>query len=76
MKCVALTVVLGCSLMPVVNALFWGDWGNAEYCPQGERAIGFKLKTEGPQGSGDDTALNGIALKCSGGQWISSAVGM
>ncbi|XP_046461612.1 vitelline membrane outer layer protein 1 homolog [Daphnia pulex] len=69
----AFTAVLGCFL-PVtkVTATFWGDWGKAEYCPLGEWVIGFALKTEKPQGEGDDTALNSISLKCSGGSLIYS----
>jgi hypothetical protein len=74
-KFVALTAVLGCFLPMTVKAQSWGDWGKVEYCPKGLRTIGFKLKTERPQGDGDDTALNGIALKCSIGGWITSTEG-
>ena len=74
MKFVALTAVLCCSLTPI-TAIYWGEWGKVEYCPKGLRTIGFKLKTERPQGDGDDTALNGIALKCPDGSWIYSAQG-
>ncbi|XP_046634277.1 vitelline membrane outer layer protein 1 homolog [Daphnia pulicaria] len=75
MKFVALTAVLGCFLPATVMATFWGDWGAVDFCPLGERAVGFSLKTEKPQGDGDDTALNGIALRCSGGSRIRSTEG-
>ena len=42
----------------------WGDWGAMEMCQSGTVVTGFKLKTEESQGSGDDTALNGIELHC------------
>ena len=69
-------VTLCCWLIPVVRATFWGDWGQVDNCPNGEWAVGFSLKIETPIGpSDDDTALNGIALKCSGGKWIYSSEG-
>jgi hypothetical protein len=58
-----------------IPAGIWGDWGKVEFCPNEEHAVGFKLKTQQPQGVGDDTALNGIALKCADGKWITSTVG-
>jgi hypothetical protein len=73
-KFVALTAVLCCSLTPT-TATFWGDWGKVEYCPEGERVIGFSLKTEREQGRGDDTALNAIALICTSGSKITSTQG-
>merc|ERR1712002_1205706 len=42
----------------------WGDWGDIEYCRSGSFAHGFQLRSEPPQGSGDDTALNAIGLLC------------
>ncbi|KZS10607.1 Vitelline membrane outer layer protein 1 [Daphnia magna] len=69
-------IIFSCSaLLPNAAAIFWGDWGLFECCPDNTPAIGFKLKTERPQGRGDDTALNGISLKCRSDSWVSSSVG-
>jgi hypothetical protein len=76
MKFVALAAVLGCFPPATVTATYWGDWGKVDNCPQGERAIGFSLKTEREQGlGGDDTALNAIALICTSGRRITSTQG-
>jgi len=56
----------------MVTATYWGDWGKVEYCPNDGKAMGFTLLTERSQGSGDDTALNAIALKCTSGPRIYS----
>lgn len=53
---------------------FWGDWGYVERCPVGQHVDGYSLKSEEPQGNGDDTALNGVALHCSGGSYVTSTV--
>ena len=42
----------------------WGQWTTWSSCPSNQFAIGMQLKVEGDQGSGDDTALNGIRLLC------------
>ncbi|WP_420876248.1 hypothetical protein [Pseudomonas kermanshahensis] len=41
-------------------------WTGAVYCPYGTFANGFQIKLEGQQGSGDDTAMNGLWLVCKG----------
>ena len=74
MKLVVLTAVLCCSLAPI-TATFWGEWGKVDYCPEGERATGFSLKTERDQKRGDDTALNAIAFICTGKKRITSTEG-
>jgi hypothetical protein len=75
MQFVALMAVICCFLPTTVTAIYWGDWGEVEHCPKGEQAIGFSLKTEREQGDGDDSGLNSISLKCSGGSWIYSTQG-
>ena len=39
-------------------------WYQMDKCPSGEKAVGFRTKVEGP--NGDNTALNGVSLRCSG----------
>ena len=51
---------------------YWGDWGNREFCQKGGYAVGFGTKVEGK--GGDDTAMNGLKLQCSDGDFITSAV--
>lgn len=46
---------------PVTN---WGVWGTFDNCTAGTFVQAFQLKTEAYQGSGDDTALNGIRFYC------------
>lgn len=53
----------------------YGNWGNEETCPEGKFVVGFKLKVEPNQGSGDDTSLNGIEFLCEGGETKTSSVG-
>lgn len=70
--CLALAIFCYSGFIPTVAGVYWGDWGNVECCPA--PVTGFKLKTERPQGRGDDTALNSISLKCSASNtWISSS---
>lgn len=42
----------------------WGEWGEMEECPMGSLAYAYSMKVEQNQGSGDDTAVNGIKLYC------------
>ncbi len=42
----------------------WGDWQGVKYCPEDSYATGYRMKVEGNQGGGDDTALNSIELQC------------
>ncbi|CAC5383593.1 Vitelline membrane outer layer protein 1,Vitelline membrane outer layer protein 1 homolog [Mytilus coruscus] len=41
-----------------------GTWSRPEFCARRYHASGFSLKIQPKQGSGDDTALNAIRLKC------------
>ncbi|XP_028818387.1 vitelline membrane outer layer protein 1-like [Denticeps clupeoides] len=54
------------SAVMVNNGGDWGRRGNWEMCPPGTFARGFSVKVERAQGGGDDTALNGVRLYCSG----------
>ncbi|XP_076137731.1 vitelline membrane outer layer protein 1-like [Alosa pseudoharengus] len=41
----------------------WGSWGRwSSRCPNG--VCGMQVKVEGPQGRGDDTALNDVRMIC------------
>jgi hypothetical protein len=42
----------------------WGDWYPWAYCPQYTYVCGASARFEGYQGDSDDTAMNGIMLKC------------
>ena len=53
---------------------YWGRSGNWEYC-DGGYAVSFRQRVEGKQDKGDDTALNGICLKCNNGREICSRTG-
>ncbi|KAI4887796.1 hypothetical protein NFI96_024754 [Prochilodus magdalenae] len=43
----------------------WGTWTEPKWCSSGF-LVAFKLRAEGDQGSGDDTAANNINFKCTG----------
>jgi len=40
----------------------WGDWNERVFVPENHCLVGLQLKIEPRQGSGDDTALNGIRM--------------
>jgi len=43
----------------------WGSWSSAVFCPGLDNpVVGFDVREEGPQGGGDDTAINDIDLYC------------
>jgi hypothetical protein len=42
----------------------WGGWQSWNQCPAGQAACGIRIKFEGSQGGGDDTAMNGLKLAC------------
>ena len=50
--------------MVMVEAGGWGTWNDGVDCPDGYYVCGMKTRFEGNQGGGDDTALNGIQMKC------------
>jgi len=51
-------------VIPLPGGGPWGTDQQALYCNPGTWAIGFMQRVEAPQGSGDDTALNSVWLKC------------
>jgi hypothetical protein len=53
----------------------WGNWGQSANCPTGTYATAFKLKIEGPQGTGDDTGVNSLKFTCSKGHEIEASGG-
>ena len=44
----------------------WGDWKGMKMCPDGYFIDGAMVRYKGKQGSGDDTALNGLKIHCRG----------
>ena len=50
----------------------WGDWQAWASCPDGEFAVAMQQRVEGNQGSGDDTGLNAVRMRCSDGTEITS----
>ena len=42
----------------------WGNWKGWELCPGNQVVCGIQTQIEPRQGSGDDSALNGIRLSC------------
>ena len=44
----------------------WGYWypTHEEECPRGWFINGFRVRFEPRQGKGDDTALNGLMIRC------------
>jgi hypothetical protein len=59
----------------------WGTWRTTAYCPPGQYALGYRMRVEGNQGSGDDTSLNAVQLDCqvpfaAVGQTVSSHDGL
>ncbi|XP_075433770.1 vitelline membrane outer layer protein 1 homolog [Ascaphus truei] len=52
------------SLISVSNGGEWGEWGPAEYCPDGSRARGFSLMLVKTHGVSENTALTAIRLYC------------
>jgi hypothetical protein len=51
----------------------WGDWKPKRMCGQGYKICGFRIRFESDQGEGDDSAMNGIEVRCCGDQESSPA---
>merc|ERR1711974_212036 len=54
--------------MGIASPTRWGNW-NSGYCPSGYVICGLSTRVERKQGSGDDTALNGVKFKCCKNIW-------
>ncbi|XP_060936554.1 vitelline membrane outer layer protein 1 homolog isoform X2 [Limanda limanda] len=52
------------SVLTVPNGAPWGTWTWPDMCPPHFFAVGFSTRVEAKQGSGDDSAMNGIRLIC------------
>jgi hypothetical protein len=51
----------------------WGGWASSfARCASNEKLIGFQIRVEPDQGSGDDTATNAVKMICSNRQVLSS----
>ena len=53
----------GASTKTVENG-YWGGWRGMKTCPDNTYVCGLETRVEGTQGGGDDTAMNGIKMKC------------
>merc|ERR1712150_88293 len=42
----------------------WGGWKEQKMCPYNKNINGAQVRYEDNQGSGDDTTLNGLAIRC------------
>jgi hypothetical protein len=68
MQFVALIAVLGCCLPATVTAQIWGP---VQFCPRGQKAVGFRLYFENRQ----NRRLVAIVLSCTRGGRIVSPPG-
>ncbi|MCX4244783.1 M57 family metalloprotease [Paraliomyxa miuraensis] len=60
-------VQFGCSQGETIHApggQGWGSWNSWKQCPSGTAVCGLRSRVESYQGDGDDTAMNGLDLKC------------
>lgn len=60
-------VEFGCSQGGTIHApggQTWGSWSTWKQCPSGTAVCGLRSRFESSQGGGDDTAMNGLELKC------------
>jgi len=47
----------------------WGGWKGMKMCPFGKYIGGARVRFEDRQGGGDDTALNGLEIRCVDRYW-------
>ncbi|NXL52608.1 VMO1 protein, partial [Podilymbus podiceps] len=60
------------SVLTVPNGGHWGKWGRRQFCPL---SLCLLLQVEPSQSGIDDTALNGIRLRCQDDSVVESLVG-
>jgi hypothetical protein len=48
----------------MVESGYYGSWRGMKTCPDNTYVCGLEGRIEGKQGGGDDTAMNGIKMKC------------
>lgn len=72
---IAMAAYTQANYISVSNGHGFGKWGDEKTCPGVHPALGFRIKVEPNQGSGDDTALNAIELLCADGTRVTSSVG-
>jgi len=63
------TVSLSAFIDIVITDGFWGNWGEMVVCPANYNVCGIATRLERPQGGGDDTAMNGLAMRCCHSQY-------
>ncbi|RMS91806.1 metallophosphoesterase [Pseudomonas coronafaciens] len=57
------------------NTGHWGNWGVTASCSSPNYINGFSIRAQSSQGSGDDTAVNAIAMHCFRGSELHSNEG-
>lgn len=63
-KSVGAGIVTGKVQVKTVHPGHWGSWSGYMYCPANHYVCGARARVEKKQGSGDDTAMNGMQLLC------------
>ena len=55
---------------------FWGKWYSWQICPEGSYVISLQTKVEPSTDYNDDTALNGISLRCNDAKYTQITSGV
>jgi len=54
----------GAASSKTVTSGYWGSWRGWASCPSKHYVCGLQARVEKKQGKGDDTAMNGLQMKC------------